>query len=222
MRKIVCAGILLVVSVFVFATAGYANMYYDSPVPADLNDLDHSKAYYWGISRNLAANEYITSASISIKNINDWAIESTDFLYMDLFQDALYGTGVKTFTDNEAAGDYFANNISLFGTMNTLDIYSDTNEYREKKWNKKHTKYKWGPWINPSEDYTYNFSADEIQILANAMADGNFAFGFDPDCHYNNCGITFRFDTNVSTPEPATMSLLGLGLFGLLGFKRKK
>ncbi|MCX5666169.1 MAG: PEP-CTERM sorting domain-containing protein [Candidatus Omnitrophica bacterium] len=36
------------------------------------------------------------------------------------------------------------------------------------------------------------------------------------------CGNDFGELKGVCTPEPATMSLLGLGLFGILGFRRKK
>jgi hypothetical protein len=73
-------------------------------------------------------------------------------------------------------------------------------------------------------DNTLNTSLDEpdslIGILTAYALNGSFGFGIDPDCHYYNDGITFTVTTEP-VPEPTTILLLGLGLVGLAGIRRK-
>lgn len=68
-----------------------------------------------------------------------------------------------------------------------------------------------------TEDIEFNIPASRFSWLS----DGNFGFGIDPDCHYWNDGIYFTIETSV-IPEPATLSLLGLGLLGLVGLRKRK
>ena len=59
--------------------------------------------------------------------------------------------------------------------------------------------------------FTYNFTKDQLAALQQYISNGkNIAFGFDPDCHFWNNGITFNIITGVTVPDTGTT----VGLFG--------
>jgi hypothetical protein len=159
--------------------------------------LDGNSAYAWGLSISLAPGQSITTASLSFTDIKLTAANSTGkgILYSDLLNSTL--TGVHTYTDNDAVGDYFAGHYT---SANLASLGS-------RVFGSVGTMLSW----------TVNFDSTQLAALNNFLADGKFDIGFDPDCHYNVGCIAFTYTTTpVSTPDAATtVYVLGLVLLGL-------
>jgi hypothetical protein len=182
-----------------------------TPSDADLEGLDHDYMYVWKISGvSLPAGEQITGASLSFDNIQDWNWQEDDHLYLRLLSSAdinkavntdhvvsSWKTGIYRGYDNESGGD----SLAAYGTA--LTTYVDTTA--------------------AAEDYTYQFNAAQKTLLGNLIAaDGIFGIGFDPDCHYDNCGIQMKIDTarTPSVPAPGAFLLVGMGT-AVVGWVRR-
>ena len=196
MRKLVLWVAATVVMLCFAATAG-ATTYTFIPSPsANLWDLDHTEAYAWGIDWN-HQDEVITGVSISITDIFDWEYENNDSLYVTLLDNPQ--SGVHTYFDDDAFGNLFENS----GTW--LTTWHD-------------------PFGDEAHKTSLSYSLGDLGLLdefQNYAQDGYVGFGFDPDCHYYNGGISVTVDTET-VPEPATFSLMGLGLLGGGIFRRCK
>jgi hypothetical protein len=180
----------------VFSIGGWAGAatYIFEPSPSfDLWDLDHYKYYTWGIDWNLPQGETIAAATLSLDDVRNHNSGLND-LYVQLLDSA--SNGVAVGTDNQALGNYFANQnqgIQLYHGVNLS---------------------------NTAQDIDVIFNTGQISTLLDYLNDGNFGLGVDPDCHFYNDGITLTLNT-VNTPIPGAIFLLGSGLVGLAGLKKK-
>ncbi len=201
---------ILIISVVFFSLLGSAaaeaGTYYEFiPSPdADLNDLDHYRYSLWGITWTVPSNEEIVGATFYIDDINNWANEDNDQLFIGLLDSA--PAGVTTYYDGQGTSNaietYAANHSIEYWH---LDTYTDINDYP-----------------GPSEDYDYIFDEDDLAQLNSFIIDGLWGFGLDADCHYWNNGVKFVIETSPVVPEPGTLSLTLLGVLSGFGLQKRR
>lgn len=190
-------------AIFSSAQAGTTTTTYTlTPNPSNLNNLDHGYYYDWAINWNVPAGQKIVGATLTFSNINDWTYEpNNNVLYTHLLDTVptngtKIGTNVYQWSDGEVGGDNWKNQGVLVGT------------YVDKS-------------TNP-ETLTYDLAKlGLLPTLTQYASDGKFGFGFDPDCHYNNCGVSLKV-TTAPVPEPGTLAVFGSGLMGLVSFASRR
>jgi hypothetical protein len=137
--------------------------------------------------------ERVTGATLSFDSIRNWD-NNPNVLYIHLLDDG--PLGVTKGYDGQGGGDNFA------GQGLVLTIYQNL--------------------PRTPQDLSYSFTDDQIAALNDYAADGRFALGFDPDCHFWNCGVQLDVLTEIAVvPEPATMTLLLVG-GGLMALRRRR
>jgi hypothetical protein len=178
-------------------------------------DLDHHRAYAWRIDNVNLAGKTITGATLTFKNISNWDT-NPNMLFVHLL-DSAKNAGISSFidasgspvpssqiADNFAGSLYSSNPLINAGTASVL-LASRS-------------------FTTVATTFTITFTASQLQALNSYFQNGNnVAFGIDPDCHFWNNGIVFKFTTEPSAvPEPMTLTLLGTGIAGLYLKRRRR
>lgn len=162
--------------------------------------LNGYNAYSWAISPTVAPGQQIASATVNFNNVTLTVANSsgTGFLYTDLLM--LGGSGATTYTDYDAAGDYFSGKYSSVN-LGTQFFAS----------------------VGTTLSWSYVLNSSQLVTLNNLLAGSGFSLGIDPDCHYSVGGLSFDYTTKSNNvPDGATtVGLLGLSLLGLEIFRRK-
>ena len=183
---------LSLVLFFTLVTLSSASSYTFTPPDHDMHDLAHGYYYTWGLDWEVPQGETIVGASLFFDDIRDWTTNDPNVLYVHLFDAAT--VGITSDSDENNTDDFSGQDLKLF---------------------------QWNNLSATAQDLTYVFSPTDLVTLTTYLGDGNFGFGFDPDCHFYNNGITFTVET-AAVPIPGTLWLLGSGLLGILGIRRKQ
>lgn len=190
--------LLFVLCFFGTANAGLYTFQPDDSIgnPADLWDLEHGHYYTWGIDWEVPSHEKVIGVSLFFDDIRNHDNGEND-LWVNLL-DIVKPAGAYQYSDIQS------------GQVNDFIVGPGIVELKH-----------WEDLPSTAQDITYTLDTSELLTFIAYVSDGNFGFGFDPDCHFYNNGITLTIET-AHAPLPGAMMLFSIGLLGLVGIRRTK
>ncbi len=218
MKKFTC---ILALSLFALLTSvGIAlASTYTFIMPPGLN-LNHGSAYSWAVPIGTSLEgKNIIGARLEIKGLTNDYFGS--HFYTHLMDYAPTGSG---------SGAGFKGSTPEGGTV----YWYDDDDYDNSYWDDDDDfEVKLGEewfWQGRTADITYDFAAifpnggteSALEFLPEYSDSETLGIGFDPDCHFTYHSVKLIVETGTTViPEPATMLLLGTGLLGLTGIRKK-
>jgi hypothetical protein len=221
------------------AAAAYAGVYEFTPNAYNLDNLSHDRWYLWKFGWAVPSGSEIVGATLTFTDITNWAYEPNNRLQLHLINDpnltnwslsnsktrTEYGVVQRTYwrTDNDNSTDNFATgaNDKRIGIYRDLDgTYRESSQPGDPE-----ITFDFANLANqPSTVTPLPSDVNLIDDLNLWAADGNWAIGFDPDCHYFNNGvkltITTRSVPTQTIPEPMSLMLGVMGLGSVAGLRR--
>ena len=212
MRKLI---VLLLVS-FCLVGVGSANAGVLTFTPpdsfGDFGDLAHDWYYAWNIASPSLSGVSATSATLIFRNIANYSDHPENMLFVHLFDDPQTAGGIFVSQTDRA---YYSTSEYQWYDGGPL-INDDWASYTPLV----------GTWSDPiggpdgAIDLAFTFNEEQLGYLNQYIAsNGTFGFGIDPDCHFANDGVEFRVTAPV--PEPTSIMLLGMGILGMFGLRKK-